>query len=251
MNCAAQLQGKVAIVTGGASGIGRAIVERLHSAGAQVVIADVSGKQNELARSLGERALAVQADVSNSAEVRAMLASTVEHFGGLDVLCNNAGIDGDFHALADYSEDNYERLMAVNLRSVFLCMKFAIPLLQARGGGSIVNIASTAGLTVSPGLGVYGATKAGMIQLGRSAAVEYAKDKIRVNAICPAMIETPLVAELMKANPAAAAHVLAHTPLGRVGQPCEVAEVALFLASDASSYVTGVALPVDGAHTIV
>lgn len=251
MSIDSRLQGKVAIVTGAASGIGLAIARRFHGAGASVVVADISGAEHAVAQSLGERAVAVHADITIAADVQSMVQAAVDRFGGLDILCNNAGIDGAFHALADYGEEDYERIMAVNARGVFLGMKYAIPLLQRRGGGSIVNIASTAGITVSPGLGVYGASKAAVIQLSRSAAVEYAKDRIRVNAICPAMIETPFTAELMKANPDAAAQVLAHTPLGRVGQPHEVADVALFLASDESSYVTGVTLPVDGAHTII
>ena len=214
-----------------------------------MVVADISGNEVTVARELGDRALAVHVDVTSSNDVRAMLDAAARKFGGVDVVCNNAGIDGEMHLLADVDEDNYERIMAINLRGVFLGIKYAIPLLKLRGGGSIINIASTAGMTATPGLGVYGASKAGVMQLSRSAAVEYAAHKIRVNAICPAMIETPLVAHLLKTNPEDAARVLAVTPMGRVGQPREVADVALFLASDASSYVTGVSLPVDGAYT--
>jgi NAD(P)-dependent dehydrogenase (short-subunit alcohol dehydrogenase family) len=246
-----RLKNKVAVVTGAGSGIGRAIAERFYAEGASLVLADISGDENALARALGERALAVRADVTSSVAVRAMLNAAVERFGGIDILCNNAGIDGDIRMLADVDDDNYERIMAINLRGVFFGIKYAIPLLQRRGGGSIINIASTAGITATPGLSVYGASKAGVMQLSRSAAVEYAADKIRVNAICPAMIETPLVANLMKAHPEAAARVLAVTPMGRVGQPREVADVALFLASNESSYVTGVSLPVDGAYTVL
>ncbi len=246
-----RLSSKVAVITGAASGIGRAIAERFHGAGANVVIADRSGEQTAFAKLLGDRALAVHADVTVSADIQAMLQATVAHFGGLDILCNNAGIDGEMRMLADFDEDNYERVMAINLRGVFLGIKYAIPLMKRRGGGSIINIASTAGMTATPGLGVYGAAKAGVMQLSRSAAVEYAADKIRVNAICPAMIETPMVAHLMKTNPQDAARVLAVTPMGRVGQPSEVADVALFLASDESSYVTGVSLPVDGAYSVL
>jgi len=251
MSHAGRLHNRIAVVTGGASGIGRAIVERFHAEGACVVVADISGEEVAVARSLGERALAVHADVRSSTEVQAMYAAAIGRFGGLDIVCNNAGIDGAIRPLADVDEDQYERIMAINLRGVFLGIKYAIPLLRQRGGGSIINIASTAGITASPGLGVYGASKAGVIQLARSAAVEYAHDRIRVNAICPAMIETPLVAHLLRTNPEDAARVLAVTPLGRIGQPREVADVALFLASDESSYVTGVALPVDGAYTVL
>ena len=251
MTSEGRLKNKVAVVTGAGSGIGRAIAERFYAEGASVVVADISGQETALAEALGERAFALHADVTSSADVKTMLKVAAERFGGIDILCNNAGIDGDICLLADVDEDQYERIMAINLRGVFLGIKYVIPLMKQRGGGSIINIASTAGITATPGLGVYGATKAGVMQLSRSAAVEYAMNNIRVNAICPAMIETPLVAHLLKTNPDDAARVLAVTPMGRVGQPKEVADVALFLASSESSYVTGVSLPVDGAYTVL
>ena len=246
-----RLKNKIAVVTGAASGIGLAIAERFYAEGASVVVADISGNEVAVAKRLGERAIATHTDVTSSADIQAMFKAAVTKFGGVDILCNNAGIDGEMHLIADFDEDNYERVMAVNLRGVFLGMKYAIPLMKQRGGGSIINIASAAGITATPGLGIYGATKAAVMQLARSGAVEYAADKIRVNAICPAMIETPLLAQLFKTNKVIADRVLAVTPMGRVGQPREVADVALFLASDESSYVTGVSLPVDGAYTVL
>lgn len=251
MTTVARLQHKVALVTGGASGIGLAIVERFHAEGACVVIADISGEQTAVAARLGERALGVRADVSISADVQAMLKTASDHFGGLDILCNNAGIDGDLKSIADFDEHNYERVMAINLRSVFLGMKYGIPLLKQRGGGSIINTSSLASLIGKQGLGIYGASKAAINQLTRSAAVEYAADRIRVNAICPGGTETAIVAQLVRDHPEAVAASLALTPIGRFAQPAEIANVALFLASDESSYVTGVALPVDGGYSVL
>lgn len=245
------LQGKVAVVTGAASGIGLAIAQRFYAEGARLVVADISGNESAVANELGERAIAVHADVTSATDIQDMFKRATERFGGIDILCNNAGIDGDMTFIADVGEAQYERVMAINLRGVFLGMKYGIPLLRERGGGSIVNISSVAGITATPGLGVYGASKAGVNQLTRSAAVEYARDGIRVNAICPAMIETALVSHLLKTNPDDAARVLAVTPMGRIGQPAEVAAAALFLASAESSYITGVSLPVDGAYTVL
>jgi NAD(P)-dependent dehydrogenase (short-subunit alcohol dehydrogenase family) len=244
-----RLQDKIAIVTGAGSGIGLAIAKRLHQHGAKLVVADISGKQNELAAELGSDVIPIHTDVSKPDDVAVMIDTAISRFGRIDVLCNNAGIDGEMHMIADFEVDSYDRVMAINLKGVFLGMKYAIPHMAENGGGSIINLASTAGIVATPGLGIYGATKAGVIQLSRSGAVEYASKKIRVNAICPAMIETPLVSALLKTNPEDAARVLAVTPMGRTGLPEEVADVALFLASDESSYVTGVALPVDGAYT--
>lgn len=246
-----KLAGKVAIVTGGAKGIGLAIARNFHAQGASVVIADISGDQDAVAASLGERALAVHADVSRSADVQAMIAAAVSHFGGLDILCNNAGIDGDIRPLGDVDEDSFDRIVAINLRGVFLGMRYAIPALLTRGGGSIINIASVAGITAVPGLTPYGASKSGVMALTRGAAVEYARQNIRVNAICPGMIATDLTQNLAADHAEDAARVLAVTPMGRLGQADEVASIALFLASSDSSYMTGVSLPVDGGYTVL
>ncbi len=245
----ARLAGKVAVITGGASGIGLCIARRFHREGAAVVIADISGQQQAIADSLGPRALAVRADVSVAVDVRDMIAAAVTHFGGLDILCNNAGIDGDINPIAEVEDDQFDRIVAINLRGVFLGIRHAIPALLARGGGSIINIASAAGIAAVPGLTPYGATKAGVMALTRGAAVEYARQHIRVNAICPGMIATALTDNLSADHAHDAARALAVTPMSRAGQVEEVAATALFLASAESSYITGASLPVDGGYT--
>lgn len=251
MTSTQRLKNKVAVVTGGANGIGLAIVERFYQEGASVVIADISGAEASVAKRLGERAIGFHADVSVSADVQAMLKAACDHFGGLDILCNNAGIAGGMNFVADYDEEAYEHIMAINLRSVFLGMKYAIPLMKQRGGGSIVSTSSLASMISSPGLGIYGATKAAINQLTRSAAAEYAADKIRVNAVCPAATATDIVKTFIKTEPKAAAAAVAAIPMGRVAEPSEVADVVLFLASDESSFVTGLAVPIDGGYHIV
>lgn len=245
------LAGKIAIITGAAQGIGLAIAELFHAQGASLVLADISGDQNAVAVRLGTRVLAQHCDVSKDAEVRALVEAAVQHFGGLDILVNNAGIDGEMRPLAEVDDAQFDHIIAVNLRGVFLGTRYSIPALLARGGGSIINIASVAGITGVPGLGPYGAAKAGVIQLTRSTAVEYSRQKIRANAICPGMIATDLTKALLVSHPQAGERVVATTPAGRVGEVDEVARVALFLASDEASYVTGASLPVDGGYTVL
>jgi NAD(P)-dependent dehydrogenase (short-subunit alcohol dehydrogenase family) len=242
------LEGRVAVVTGAGSGIGRAIAERYHREGASVVVADVSGNESAVAKALGAPAVAVHADVSRSADVQNMLKTAVDRFGGLDILCNVAGVDGELGPVADCSEENFERIVAVNLRGVFLGIKYAIPLLLARGGGSIISVSSAAGLVGMPGMCVYGASKAGVIQLTRGAAVEYARANLRINAICPGVVDTPMIRKLAERYPDALERGNAATPMGRAAQPDEIAGAAVYLASKEASFVTGVALPVDGGY---
>jgi NAD(P)-dependent dehydrogenase (short-subunit alcohol dehydrogenase family) len=250
-----RLQGKVAIVTGGGSGIGAAMVRGLHAEGARVVIADVSGQEDQVAAQLGDRAVAMNTDMRDDDAVSQLVTRTVQEFGKLDVMCNNAGIDGDIAPTADCSLENFDRVLAVNTRGVFLGLRHAIPAMLAGGGGSIINTASIAGLVAFPGLPAYCASKGAVLGLTRSVAVEYGKAGIRCNAICPGVVQTPLLESLQRRDPESFDQLIAGaeamTALGRVAQPAEIGAVAVFLASDESSFLTGAAIPVDGAYTAV
>jgi len=236
---------KIAIVTGAGSGIGRTTALRFAAEGAKVVVADVTGAEEETASSIGSSAVAFHADVSKSADVQSMIEAARTRFGRLDIIFNNAGVEGEQAPTADCSEENFDRVISINLRGVFLGMKYAIPLMIEGGGGSIINAASVAGLVGFPGLPAYCASKGGVIQLTKTAALEYAMQSIRVNAICPGVIWTPMVQRLAVSAEAEAAF-REMEPVGRFGTPDDVASMALFLASDESSFVTGAALPVDG-----
>lgn len=241
-----RIEGKVAIVTGAGSGIGRATAHLFAAEGAKVIVADVTGAEEETARTLGGDAVAVHADVSISADVRSMIEVARSRFGRLDVIFNNAGIDGAQAPTAECTEDNFDRVIAVNLRGVFLGMKHAIPLMLEGGGGSVINNASVAGLVGFRGMPAYCASKGGVVQLTKTAALEYATQHIRVNAICPGVILTPMVERLTAGNADAEAAFRATAPVERFGTPEEVAALALFLASHESSFVTGAALAIDG-----
>jgi len=236
----------VAVVTGAGQGIGRDIAVAFHRQGARVVLADVTEQAKATADELGERAAAVQADVTRWDDVQRMVATAVETFGGLHVVVNNAGIGGTPGPMADCTEDDFDRVLAVNLKGVFLVMKAAIPRLVASGSGSIVNIASIAGLVGYPTLAAYSASKGGVVQLTRTAAVEYAGSGLRINAICPGPIDTPLARTSSEER---LRQVTANIPVGRLGSPAEVAATAVFLASDESSFITGQAIAVDGGWT--
>ncbi len=242
----ARLEGKVAIVTGGGSGIGRATALRFAQEGARVVVGGLTSAEDATAAEIGERALAVRVDVSDATQVEALVEAARSRFGRLDVLFNNAGMEGEQGSTANCTLENFDRVIAVNLRGVFLGMKYAIPLLLESGGGSIINNASVAGLVGFPGVAAYCASKGGVIQLTRAAALEYATRGLRVNAICPGVIDTPMIQRFTQGNAAAMAQMTAMEPVGRLGTPDEVAALALFLASDESSFMTGTALPVDG-----
>ncbi len=243
-----RLAGKVAVVTGAGSGMGAAMAELFCREGARVVAADVSGKQDAIAAGIGEACVATHADVSQSADVQAMLNLAVERFGRLDILCNNAGIQGPIALTTDYAEDDFDQVIAVNLRGVFLGMKYAIPLMLASGGGSIVNTSSMAALVAFTQLPAYSASKGGVSMLTRLTAAEYASQGIRVNAVLPGAIDTGMTQAMPKDYIEGA---VAATLMGRIGKPIEVANLALFLASDEASFITGTLTAVDGGYTLV
>jgi NAD(P)-dependent dehydrogenase (short-subunit alcohol dehydrogenase family) len=235
-----RLDGKVAVVTGAGSGIGRASAVLFASEGAKVVCADRSGKEADTARTIGDGAVAVAADVER------MIDTAESTFGPLDVLFNNAGFGGPMAPLAEQSEETWDAVQRVNLKGVFLGMKYGILAMQRNGGGSIINTASAVGLSVMKGHSVYASAKAGVVQLTKTAALEYATANIRVNAICPGMTWTGLVPASLEHELPPHDAVLPNVPMKRWGLPTELAAAALFLASDEASFVTGVALPVDG-----
>ncbi len=249
-----RLEGKVAVVTGGGSGIGKATAELFAAEGAKVVVADVSEAAGvQVAGSIvetGGEAVAIAADVSDSRELDAACDAAVESFGGLNVMFNNAGIfPADDGGVLDTPEATWDRVMEINLKGVWLGCRAAIPRMEASGGGAIVNVASFVALVGAATAQVaYTASKGGVLALTREVAVEYARRRIRVNAICPGPIETPLLAELL-ANPARRERRLVHIPMGRFGRGEEIARAVLFLASDESSFMTGSALVVDGGIT--
>lgn len=246
------LEGKVAVVTGGSSGIGRASAIALAQAGAQVVVSDVMEEEGEktvhLIQGNGGNALFVKTDVSQAKDVRAMIRKTVETFGAIDCLFNNAGIEGARSSTAACTEDNWDRVMGINLKGVWLCMKYAIPYMREQGRGSIVNMSSIHGLSSGmKGYMPYVTSKHGVIGLTRAAAAEHARLGIRVNAICPGYVQTPLIENNLGVNASQFEDWLqAFVPAGRLGTPEEIANAVVWLCSDASSFVVGHTLAVDG-----
>jgi len=243
---AGRLEGKVAVVTGAGSGIGAATAKAFHREGAKVVAADVSGLQEDVAKELGEGCLAIHADVSKGEDVRKMLAAAVEAFGRIDILHNNAGIDGAVAHTGEYEEADFDKVWSINGRGVFLGLRYAIPIMLETGGGSIINTASMASMVAFPGMPAYCAAKAAVVMLTKNAAAEYASRGIRVNAISPGPIRTAITDSL---PPELIKGVVDATPIGRFGDPSEVANLALFLASDESSFITGSEMLIDGAYT--
>ena len=248
-----KLEHKVAIVTGAASGFGRAIAERFALEGARVVAADINGEGvRELAAGFIKSMIAVACDVSCKADVDAMVRVATEAFGGLDIMVNNAGITHRNQPLLEVGEAEFDRIYAVNVKSIYLSTLAAVPKMERRGAGTIINIASTAGVRPRPGLTWYNGTKGAVITLTKSMAAELAPKNIRVNAINPVMGETGMLEQFMGRpdTPENRARFIAGIPLGRLSQPHDIANAALFLAEPASSFITGVALEVDGGRCI-
>jgi NAD(P)-dependent dehydrogenase (short-subunit alcohol dehydrogenase family) len=246
----AELQGKVALVTGGTSGIGRDTAVLFAKAGARVVIAgrrESEGKETiELVRAAGGQGLFVKADVSKAAEVEALVQRTVEKFGRLDVAFNNAGIEGHWLPITEQSEEDWDRTIDINLKGVWLCLKYEIrQMLKQGGGGSSVNMASAAGLIGLAGAATYCASKHGVMGLTKSAALETARSGIRVNVVCPAVIETPM-ADRAYADPGIHKFVLGLHPIGRFGRAEEISAAVLWMCSDLASFMTGQSLVLDG-----
>ncbi len=248
-----KLEGKVAIVTGAASGFGRAIAERFALEGARVVLADINGAGvRELAAQLGDHVAAVACDVSQKVDVDAMVRAATEAFGGLDIVVNNAGTTHKNRPLLEVGEAEFDRIYAVNVKSIYLSTLAAVPQMEKRGAGTIINIASTAGVRPRPGLTWYNGSKGAVITLTKSLAVELAPKNIRVNAINPVMGETGLLTQFMGMPDTSEnrAKFVATIPLGRLSRPHDIANAALFLAEPASSFITGVALEVDGGRCV-
>jgi NAD(P)-dependent dehydrogenase (short-subunit alcohol dehydrogenase family) len=247
------LADKVALVTGAGSGIGRATALAFAEAGAQVVVSDLDPAGGAAtARAIveaGGLASFVQVDVSSAAEVAELFARIASDHGRLDVAFNNAGVFPPVVATAELGEDDWDRTFAVNLRGAWLCLKQELELMVPRGRGAIVNCASVAGLVGYAGCSAYAATKHGLVGLTRSAALEYAPAGIRINAVCPAVVRTPMADAFFRLSPDSEANLIAKTPIGRLGTPEDVAAAVLWLCSDAASFVVGQALGIDGGWT--
>jgi NAD(P)-dependent dehydrogenase (short-subunit alcohol dehydrogenase family) len=245
-----RMKDKVALVTGASSGIGRATALTFAREGAKVVVADmnvIGGQETvQLVKAAGGDAFFVETDVSQAASVEAMVSKTVETYGRLDYAHNNAGVEGVLSRTAEHTEEDWDPVIRINLKGVWLCMKYEIPQMLQQGAGAIVNTASGAGLIGVKRMSAYVASKHGVVGLTKTAALEYAKAGIRVNAVCPGVIQTPMVARVSGNRPDVLDKMIAAEPIGRSGQPEEIAEAVVWLCSDAASFVTGHAMAVDG-----
>ncbi len=244
---------KVALVTGAASGMGLTTARAFAEAGAAVALADVNENAVRSAAeelvAAGHKAIGIRCNVVDEAEVAAMVAQTISTFGRLDAAFNNAGIQSPAVEMADVSGEEFERVNGINLRGVWNCMKYELRQMRQQGHGAIVNCSSIGGLIGLPGRAMYHATKHGVIGLTKSAALEYAARGIRINAVCPGTIETPMVADMLAKEPEAMKEILRDQPIGRLGRPEEIAAAVLWLCSPGASFVIGHALAVDGGYT--
>ena len=249
-----QLTDKVAIVTGAASGFGAEIARQYVAEGAKVAVADINeAGAKAMADSLGNNAIAIHCDVTKEADIQALVAKTVERFGKLDIVVNNAGTTHRNQPLLDVDEDWYDRCFAVNVKSLYFMTRAVVPIWRAAGkGGVMLNVGSTAGIRPRPGLTWYNASKGAVNLLSKSLAVELGPDGIRVNAICPVMGESALLESFMGMpdTPENRKKFIATIPLGRLARPSDIAAVAVFLGSDAAEFISGVEFPVDGARTV-
>jgi NAD(P)-dependent dehydrogenase (short-subunit alcohol dehydrogenase family) len=248
-------ENKVALVTGAASGLGLVTAKAFAESGASVVLADwneiaVRSAAEELAAQ-GHKTLAIRCDVSDDGQVEAMVEQTASTFGRLDAAYNNAGVQNVVAETADQTREDFDRVTAINLRGVWSCMKFELRQMRKQGSGAIVNCSSIGGLIGAPGRGTYHAAKHGVIGLTKSAALEYAAKGIRINAVCPGLIHTPMADQMMAAGQADALEaMLKEVPIGRLGRPEEIAAAVLWLSSPGASFVIGHALVVDGGYTV-
>jgi NAD(P)-dependent dehydrogenase (short-subunit alcohol dehydrogenase family) len=247
-------RGKVAFGTGAGSGIGRATALAFAREGASVVVADLSVRASQetvqIVEGFGGRALAVKCDVTRTEHVMEALEKTVEAFGHLDFAFNNAGAEQPVTAAADLTEQEWDRISSVNLRGIFVCMKYEIPLMLRNGGGVIVNTSSGAGVKGFKGQAAYAAAKHGVIGLTKSAALDYASQNIRVNAVCPGIIEPSMMDRFTGGTSEGRERVIAQEPIGRMGKPDEIAAAVVWLCSDAAAFVIGHAMVIDGGQTV-
>ena len=248
-------KGKAALVTGAAAGMGFAAAKAFAEAGAAVALADIDAAAVERAAAeltaRGRRAIAIVCDTSDEAQVKAMVERTTEAFGSLDAAYNNAGVNSPMTDTADLTPDEYDRILDIDLRGVWLCMKYELTQMRKQGNGAIVNCSSLGGLVGNPGRAAYHAAKHGVLGLTKSAAIEYAPRGVRINAVCPGTIETPMVKHMVETGDLSREAVAKLTPIGRLGRAEEVADVVLWLCSPYASYVIGQSIAVDGGYTII
>ncbi|MFD0931126.1 SDR family oxidoreductase [Psychroflexus salinarum] len=249
-----EFKNKVVIITGASSGIGKATALAFSNEGAKLVLSDVQDDEGETLaeeiRKKGNECIYMHCDISKPADVQKMVKESVKKFGRLDIAYNNAGIEGKMGFTADGSEENFDRIIGINLKGVWACMKYEIPEMLKNKKGVIVNCSSIAGVIASPGLPVYVASKHGVNGLTKNAALEYAKQGIRVNSVCPAGVDTPMLDRIVLNSPGMEEQMDTIHPIGRAAKPKEIADAVLYLCSDRSSFITGHELLVDGGYTI-